>query len=145
MQFRKPQFCTLCNKDLKFKYKPDKSWNIAGYLCSDCHMKTAREFMIRQKEEEEKINKKQNQCFVCNNIIESEKKKKPRWQWDMENDIFLCEKCYNQKESAYQTKINFCVKCGKKIGFIRYNPKPKWKIDGQLCRKCWDTINVSQN
>jgi hypothetical protein len=21
---------------------------------------------------------------------------------------------------------------------FRYNPKPKWKIEGQLCRKCWD-------
>ncbi len=63
----------------------------------------------------------------------------------MENDIYLCEKCYNQKELAYETKINFCVNCGKKIGFIRYNPKPKWKIDGQLCRKCWDTINVAQS
>jgi len=143
--FRKPVFCTLCNKDLKFKYKPDKSWNITGYLCSDCHMKITREFMIKQKEEEEKINKKQNQCFICNDFIDPEKKKKPRWQWAMENDIYLCEKCYNQKELAYQNKINFCVNCGKKIGFIRYNPKPKWKIDGQLCRKCWDTINVSQN
>jgi hypothetical protein len=50
-----------------------------------------------------------------------------------------------KKNWLIKTKINFCVNCGKKIGFIRYNPKPKWKIDGQLCRKCWDTINVSQN
>lgn len=145
MQFRKPQFCTLCNKVLQFKYKPDKSWNLTGYLCNDCHMKMTREFIIKQKEEEEKIKTKETQCFICNIIIEPEKKKKPRWQWGMENDTFLCERCYNQKETAYQTKINFCVNCGIKIGFIRYNPKPKWNIDGQLCRKCWDTINVSQN
>ena len=28
LQFRKPQKCTLCNRDLKFKYKPEKSWHI---------------------------------------------------------------------------------------------------------------------
>jgi hypothetical protein len=108
-------------------------------------MKTTKEFIIKQQEEEEQLIKNQNQCFICHNIIEHEKKKKARWQWGMDNDIFLCEKCYVQKEQDYQTKANFCVKCGKKIGFIRYNPKPKWKIDGQLCRKCWDTINDSQN
>jgi hypothetical protein len=52
-------------------------------------MKMTREFMIKQKEEEEKINKKQNQCFVCNDFIDPEKKKKPRWQWAMENDVYL--------------------------------------------------------
>jgi hypothetical protein len=108
-------------------------------------MKTTKEFMIKQKEEEEKNNQKQGKCFICHDIVDQEKKKKARWQWGMENDIFLCEKCYTQKEQDYQTKVNFCVGCGKKIGFIRYNPKPKWKIDGQLCRKCWDTINASQN
>ena len=108
-------------------------------------MKTTKEFMIKQKEEEEKNNQKQDKCFICHGIVDQEKKKKARWQWGMENDILLCEKCYIQKEQDYQTKLNFCVRCGKKIGFIRYNPKPKWKIDGQLCRKCWDTINESQN
>ena len=144
MPFRKPHTCTLCNRDLNFKYKPEKSWNITGYLCSDCHMKTTKEFFVKQQEEEQLI-KKQNQCFICHNIIDQDKKKKARWQWGMENDIFLCEKCFNKKERDYQTKIDFCVKCGKKIGFIRYNPKPKWKLDGQLCRKCWDAINASQN
>jgi len=145
LQFRKPKTCTLCNRELKFRYKPEKSWNITGYLCSDCHMKTAKEFFIKQQEEEEQLIKKQNQCFICHKIVDQEKKKKARWQWNLENDVFLCEKCFNQKEQDYQTKVNFCVKCGKKIGFIRYNPKPQWKIDGQLCRKCWDTINGSQN
>jgi hypothetical protein len=22
---------------------------------------------------------------------------------------------------------------------IRYNPKKKWALDGQLCRQCWDS------
>ena len=108
-------------------------------------MKTAREFFIKQQEEEEQLRKIQNQCFICHKIIDEQKKKKARWQWGLENDVFLCEKCYSQKEQNYQTKINFCVKCGKKIGLIRYNPKPQWKIDGQLCRKCWDEIKASQN
>jgi len=39
---------------------------------------------------------------------------------------------------AHSKAKNFCSICGIKIGLIRYNPKPKWKIDGQLCKKCWD-------
>jgi len=108
-------------------------------------MKTTEEFVIKQKEEEAKIKQRQNQCFICNAILDGGQKKNPRWQWGLENDISLCKKCYDKKEFDYQKKINFCVKCGKKIGFFRYNPKPKWQIDGQLCRKCWDMMNVSQN
>jgi len=33
---------------------------------------------------------------------------------------------------------NFCALCGGKMGLIRYNPKGTWKVEGQLCRKCWD-------
>ena len=29
--------------------------------------------------------------------------------------------------------------CGAKLSFFRYTPKNHWKIDGKLCRKCWDT------
>ena len=105
MQFRKPQLCTLCNRDLKFKYKPEKSWNITGYLCSDCHMKATKEFMIKQKEEEEKNRQKQDTCFICHHILDQEKKKKARWQWGMENDIFLCEKCYIQKEQDRKSVV----------------------------------------
>jgi hypothetical protein len=108
-------------------------------------MKTTEEFVIKQKEEEAKIKQRQNQCFICNAIIDGDQKKSPRWQWNLENDVSLCKKCYDKKESDYQTKINFCVKCGKKIGFFRYNPKRNWQIDGQLCRKCWDMMNDSQN
>jgi hypothetical protein len=27
------------------------------------------------------------------------------------------------------------------LGFVRYNPKPKWEVEGQLCRQCWDKRN----
>ena len=116
------------------------------FLCSDCHMKITRGVcQSNRKKKKKKLNKKQNQCLsVMISFRSGDQKKNPRWQWALENDIALCEKCYNQKELDYQNKINFCLKCGKKIGFIRYNPKPKWKIDGQLCRKCWDTMNVSK-
>jgi hypothetical protein len=139
-QKKKSVFCNICNRELKHKYKPAKEWNIEGFLCADCHIEKTKEFIAKQQQYEEIP----DSCIICKKELKTEKKK-PRWQWNMDNDIFLCEKCYDQKELAYQTKINFCVQCGKKIGLVRYNPKPKWKIDGQLCRQCWDTINVSQN
>lgn len=139
-QKKKSVFCNICNRELKHKYKPAKEWNIEGFLCADCHIEKTKEFIAKQQQYEEIP----DSCIICKKELKTEKKK-PRWQWNMDSDIFLCEKCYNQKELAYQTKINYCVQCGKKIGFVRYNPKPQWKIDGQLCRQCWDTINVSQN
>ena len=54
-------------------------------------MKTTKEFMIKQKEEEEKDNQKQGKCFICHDILDQEKKKKARWQWGMEM-IFSCVK-----------------------------------------------------
>jgi hypothetical protein len=71
-------------------------------------MKTTKEFVIKQKEEEEKINKKQNQCFICNNHIDPEKKKKPRWQWNMDSGSFLCIDCFEKKELSYEKRQNFC-------------------------------------
>ena len=50
----------------------------------------------------------------------------------------LCKACFDKKESSHDKKKNFCVLCGAKMGIIRYNPKPKWKVNGNLCRKCWD-------
>ncbi len=43
-----------------------------------------------------------------------------------------------EKEKDFAQKKNFCSLCEKKMGLIRHNPKGHWKIDGQLCRKCWD-------
>ncbi|MGB8573000.1 MAG: hypothetical protein WCD19_00940, partial [Nitrososphaeraceae archaeon] len=64
-------------------------------------MKTTEEFVIKQKEEEAKIKQRQNQCFICNAIIDGNQKKNPRWQWGLENDISLCKKCYDKKELDY--------------------------------------------
>jgi hypothetical protein len=60
----------------------------------------------------------------------------------MDSGIVLCPQCYDKSEAEFTRKLNFCAICSKKIGFIRYNPKPKWAIDGQLCRRCWDERNV---
>ena len=50
----------------------------------------------------------------------------------------LCKECFDKKEEGFAKKKNYCSLCGMKMGLIRYNPKGKWKVDGQLCRKCWD-------
>ena len=84
-------------------------------------------------------------CGICKKeIVLETDKNKARWQWNMESEIVLCKNCYEKKESEYDKKLNFCALCNKKMGFIRYNPKPKWKIEGQLCRQCWDKRNKMQ-
>ena len=52
--------------------------------------------------------------------------------------IFMNMGDATQGEEEHAAKKNYCSLCGTKMGLFRYNPKPKWKIDGQLCRKCWD-------
>jgi hypothetical protein len=50
----------------------------------------------------------------------------------------LCKSCFDKKEEDFTKKKNFCCICGAKLGFLRYNPKSKWSLDGQLCKNCWD-------
>jgi len=50
----------------------------------------------------------------------------------------LCKECFDKKEEDYIKKKNFCSLCGGKMGLIRFNPKGNWKVEGQLCRTCWD-------
>jgi hypothetical protein len=59
----------------------------------------------------------------------------------MESGTLLCQPCFNKKDADFNKKLNFCATCGAKMGFIRYNPKPAWKVSGQMCRKCWDGMN----
>jgi hypothetical protein len=56
---------------------------------------------------------------------------------------YLCSDCYAKKGYEFERRINFCNSCSKKLGFIRYNPKPKWKMTGQMCKNCWDSKNIS--
>ncbi len=79
-------------------------------------------------------------CFVCKNLISSEIKK-PEWKWNLNTSQSMCVECYERKSKEYEKINNYCNICNKKLGFIRYNPKPLWGINGQLCRPCWDSKN----
>ena len=140
-------YCSNCGKELKHKYQPSKEWNIEGFLCGDCHIEKTKEFILKKQEEKmlEEAFSSSDICGICKKeIVLETDKNKARWQWNMESEIVLCKNCYEKKESEYDKKLNFCALCNKKMGFIRYNPKPKWKIEGQLCRQCWDKRNKMQ-
>jgi hypothetical protein len=139
---KKLEYCSLCRKRLKFKYRPEKSWNIEGNLCGECHTSKVKEFMDNQVKIKELEKIKDNTCSLCNKFIELNKKR-ARWQWNMESDRVLCNECYDKKEEEYMKRVNFCAGCNRKLGFVRYNPKPAWKVNGQLCRQCWDEYNAS--
>lgn len=118
-----------------------------GLLCSDCHIEKTRDFVLRAEEEKkrelEQKEKEDRTCDRCNNMIALDiDKKKPEWKWNMDNVKVLCPQCYEKTEADFNKKLNFCAVCNIKMGFIRYNPKPKWRIDGQLCRRCWDEQNL---
>ncbi len=82
-------------------------------------------------------------CNGCKEKLDDEGKR-PHWKWNFDRNLRFCEKCYKIKEDDYEKLINYCIICNSKLGFIRYNPKPKWKIKGQRCRKCWDNKNTKQ-
>jgi hypothetical protein len=138
---KKLEYCSLCKKPLKFKYKPEKSWNIEGRICGDCHTIKMKESIETQAKAKEIEKIKENTCCLCNKFIESGKKHS-RWQWNMDSDAILCNDCYLAKEEEYMERVKFCSSCSKKLGFVRYNPKPAWKVNGQLCRQCWDRLNA---
>ena len=144
----KAKRCAVCSRELKrHKYKPSPDWNIEGLLCSDCHIEKTRDFILtaeRDKKKESELKEIEDRtCHMCNNVIDLEiEKKRPDWKWGMDAGIVLCLECYNKRESDFNRKLNYCAICGGKIGFFRYNPKQKWRIDGQLCRQCWDKENL---
>jgi hypothetical protein len=86
----------------------------------------------------------ENEDF-CNSCKENlgDNWKKPHWKWNMDKNTKFCFNCYKIKEIEYEKLINYCVVCDSKLKFYRYNPRPEWKIKGQLCRKCWDFKNTS--
>jgi hypothetical protein len=128
--------CAVCNKELgRHKYKPSEEWKIEGLLCGDCHIEKTKEFMLHEQAQEQET---PDRCAACNIEMADGSSKKPRWQWNMEPGTLLCAACFQKKEADYEKKVNFCAVCNTKMGFVRYNPKPAWKIQGQLCRKCWD-------
>jgi hypothetical protein len=124
---KKPQTCTLCNKQTKNKHRPKKEWNMEYPLCTDCYMKSMEEYYSGTF---------QQKCTVCGTIQKITDLWEPRWQWDTKG--LLCKKCFDAKEIDFSYKKEACSICGARLSFFRYNPKNEWKIDGQLCRKCWD-------
>ena len=140
--------CVICNKELsRHKYKPSPEWNMEGLLCSDCHVDKTRDFALKAEADKrqalEEKDREDRTCHLCNSLINLDSdKKRPNWRWNMDSGIVLCPQCYDKSEAEFTRKLNFCAICSKKIGFIRYNPKRKWAIDGQLCRRCWDERNV---
>jgi hypothetical protein len=134
--------CVRCDKELIHKYKAQAEWNIQGFLCSTCHIEITKEFITRQQEEKSKKELSLHMCAVCKKelILESDRYR-PRWQWNLERGTTLCKGCYEIKSTDYERKLNYCVICESRLGFVRYNPKPKWNIQGQLCRNCWDREN----
>jgi hypothetical protein len=92
------------------------------------------------KEEEQSHMILEEICANCKEKLDNEWRK-PNWKWNMDRDIKLCLKCYSLKEKEHDKLLNFCALCDSKLKFFRYNPKPAWKIKGQLCRKCWDLKN----
>ena len=79
-------------------------------------------------------------CIMCKKIISGETKK-PEWKWNLNTSQSICIECYERKSKEYEKISNYCNQCNKKLGFIRYNPKPLWGLKGQLCRSCWDLKN----
>lgn len=77
------------------------------------------------------------QCKIRTNVL------RPNWKWNLQPNTYLCRDCYAKKGYEFERRINFCNSCNKKLGFIRYNPKPKWKMTGQMCKNCWDSKNIS--
>jgi ribosomal protein L34E len=143
----KLEHCIDCNKELTgHKYKPSPEWKMSGLLCSDCHIERTKEFILKAEEKKQELaqrEKEESTCHLCNSLINSVKdRKKPEWKWNMDSGTILCPQCYENTEAEFNRKLNFCAICGTKMGFIRYNPKQRWRIDGQLCRRCWDEQNL---
>ena len=86
------------------------------------------------------ISNEEHLCKFCNEKLDKEWKN-PHWKWNIDKDIRICSNCYYLKEKEYQRSLNYCNLCNTKLKFIRYNPKPEWKMQGQLCRRCWDIKN----
>lgn len=139
------EHCAVCNKELiKFRYKPRYEWDIRGMLCGDCHIMKTMEYSGHNENKKQDIIEDETspKCGMCNADINSDQESlTPKWQWNMERNLILCKHCYSLKSKEHERRINYCAVCGNKMSFFRYNPKPRWQINGQLCRRCWDNSN----
>ena len=126
-----PAICTICKKPTKHKHKAKKEWYVESPLCGDCYI---------SKMQEQYDGNVKSFCGTCKMKKNVSELWEPRWQWDMKG--LLCKTCFDKKENDFNHKKEFCSQCSTKLGFFRYKAKPHWKIDGQLCRNCWDSIKA---
>lgn len=122
--------CAVCGREMKHKHKPMDHWGINGYLCGDCHIDKMKEFAEDERTE---------RCELCGNKLDPKNVYESLKGMNLKSRI--CADCYERKRIETEKKLENCITCGKKLGFLRYNPKHEWNLDGQLCRKCWDFHN----
>lgn len=136
---KEPVLCAVCNKELgRYRYKPAKEWGISGMLCADCHIDKTKAFVEMENARKDEP----EHCAICQKALtEEHDRNKPKWQWEMESGVLVCRDCYDKTESQYTQKMNFCSSCKGKLGMFFYHPKPAWKVEGNLCRECWDRYN----
>ena len=78
-------------------------------------------------------------CDACNSKFSQQEELMNHKQIVHGKDLkYDCKECFDKKEESFEVKKKFCALCSAEMGFIRHNPKSKWMIEGQLCRKCWD-------
>lgn len=111
--------------------------NKAELLGNSSRLETNEEFKVSKDPKEEK---KGVICHHCKEKVDEEWRE-PHWKWELDKNTKFCMKCYGTKEIEYEKLMNYCIVCSSKLKFIRYNPKPEWKLRGQLCRMCWDSQN----
>lgn len=104
--------------------------------------KENKEIEQEEGENEKDLDVDEDICNRCKEKL-SEEWKKPHWKWNLDKNIKFCVNCYKIKEIEYEKMMNYCIVCDSKLKFLRYNPRPEWKMKGQLCRKCWDSKNIN--
>ena len=114
--------------------------NKSELLENSSRLETNDEFQVSKDPKDEEEQEEEVICHQCKEKIE-EGWKEPHWKWNLDKNTKFCTKCYGIKEIEYEKLMNYCVVCSSKLKFIRYNPKPEWKLRGQLCRVCWDYQN----
>ncbi len=112
--------------------------NKAEFLGNSSGLDTNVELKMSNDPKEEK--EEDVICHHCKEKIDKDWKQ-PNWKWNLDKNSKFCFKCYEYKVLEYEKRMNYCAVCESKLKFIRYNPKPEWKIRGQLCRLCWDSQN----
>lgn len=136
--------CAVCGRQLgRHKYRPSEEWHMEGLLCGNCHIEKTKEFILSGQQD---AKEEPDKCVVCGREITVEQdRNKPRWQWEMESGSLICRACYEKKDAQHSKTMNYCAMCNDKLGMIFYHPKPSWKIEGKLCRSCWDSRNNRRN